>query len=76
MYHSLKECCNKLVVRKCLSFRLTYCARSVVPRGGNLTYNGDPRVEKLTFENLKMLNFPWVDRTIKINNQLSKGNRT
>ena len=36
--------------------------RSVVPRGGNLTYNGDPRVEKLTFENLKMSNFPWVAR--------------
>ena len=34
----------------------------VVPRGGNLTYNGDPRVGKLTFENLKMSNFPWVAR--------------
>ena len=30
----------------------------MVPRGGNLTYNGDPRVGKLTFENLKMSNFP------------------
>ena len=35
---------------------------SAVPRGGNLTYNGDLRVEKLTFENLKMSNFPWVAR--------------
>ena len=32
----------------------------MVPRGGDLTYNGDPRVGKLTFENLKMPNFPWV----------------
>ena len=28
--------------------------------GGNLTHNGDPRVGKLIFENLKMSNFPWV----------------
>ena len=34
--------------------------RSVVSRGGNLTYNGDPRVGKWTSENLKMSNFPWV----------------
>ena len=32
----------------------------VRPRGGNLTQNGDPRVWKLTFENLKMSNFRWV----------------
>ena len=32
----------------------------VRPRGGNLTQNGDPRVWKLTFENLKMSNFWWV----------------
>ena len=31
-----------------------------VGRGGNLTHNGDPRVGKLIFENLKMSNFPWV----------------
>ena len=37
-------------------------ARSVVPRGGNFTYNEDPRVGKLTFQNLKMSNFPWVAR--------------
>ena len=43
-----------------ISFNLLW--RSVVPRGGNLTYNGDPRVGKLTFENLKMSNFPWVAR--------------
>ena len=43
-----------------ISFNLLW--RSVVPRGGNLTYNGDPRVGKLTFENLKMSNFPWVTR--------------
>jgi len=28
------------------------------PRGGNLTYNGNPRVGKLTFENLKNVKFP------------------
>ena len=43
-----------------ISFNLLW--RSVVPRGGNLTYNGDPRVGKLTFENLKMSNFLWVAR--------------
>ena len=32
----------------------------VCPRGRNLSQNGDPRVGKLTFENLKMSNFPWV----------------
>ena len=37
-------------------------ARSVVPRDGNFTYNEDPRVGKLTFQNLKMSNFPWVAR--------------
>ena len=35
----------------------------VVLRGGNVTYNGDPRVGKLTFGNLKMSNFPWVAQT-------------
>ena len=39
-----KDCC------KCLL---------VCPRGRNLTQDGDPRVGKLTFENLKMSNFPW-----------------
>ena len=34
----------------------------IISRGGNLTQNGDPRVWKLTFENLKMSNFPWVAR--------------
>ena len=32
----------------------------VVPRGENLTYNGDSRAGNLTFENLQMSNFPWV----------------
>ena len=41
-----------------ISFNLLW--RSVVPRGRNFTYNGDPRVGKLTFENLKMSNFPWI----------------
>ena len=43
-----------------MSTRIT--VQFVVLRGGNLTYNGDPRVGKLTFENLKMSNFPWVAR--------------
>ena len=30
------------------------------PQGWELTQNGDPRVWKLTFENLKMSNFRWV----------------
>ena len=48
--------CNKresAAIKK-LSCRWTCCSRSVVSRGGNLTYNGDPGVRKLTFENLKM----------------------
>ncbi len=32
-------------------------------KGGNLTLNGDPRVGKLTFENLKMSNSPGVSWT-------------
>jgi len=30
----------------------------VIPRGRDLTLNGDPRVGKLTFKNLKMSNSP------------------
>ena len=44
------QCCNKDCC-ECLLDR---------PRDGNLTQNGDPRVGKLTFEHLKMSNFPWV----------------
>ena len=39
-----KDCCDCLLVRR---------------RGGSLTQNGDPRVGKLTFENLKMSYFPF-----------------
>ena len=41
-----------------MSTRNTICG----PQGGNLTYNEDPRAGKLTFDNLKMSNFPWVAR--------------
>ena len=40
-----KDCCECLLVR---------------PKDENLPQNRDPRVGKLTFENLKMSNFPWV----------------
>lgn len=36
-------------------FRWTYCATSLVPKGGNLTYNGTQGRG-----NLRMSNFPWV----------------
>ena len=50
-----------------ISFRFTNYSKSlqdikfvnVVPKGGNLNYNGDSRVGKLTFENLKMSNLSW-----------------
>ena len=45
-----------------IRLRKTNFVRSVVPRGANLTHYGDPRVGKLTFETLKMSNFPSVAR--------------
>ena len=59
-YYSLED--NKLVVRA-YHFVDVLCKICAVPRGGNLTYNGDPRVGKLTFENLKMSHFSWVATT-------------
>ena len=49
--YSLKTLSDAIKCCECLLAR---------PRGGNLTHNGDPRVGKLAFENLKMSNFPWV----------------
>ena len=34
----------------------------MIPRGGNLTLNGDPGVGKLTFQDLKISNSPEVAR--------------
>ena len=48
---------NNSTLNLCLQER-----QFIVTRGGNLTYNGDSRVGKLTFENLKMSNFPWAAR--------------
>ena len=53
-------CVNFLII-----LHYNFCLQEiqfVVPRGANLTYNGDPGVGKLTFENLKMSNFPWRRR--------------
>ena len=47
--------------RKVLCIHLSMvCPKNRILGGWNLTHNGDPRVGKLIFENLKMSNFPWV----------------